>query len=508
MIKAAEELPAPDLQAAAPEASLPDLAGLDTEEALPSLPGIPEEGILEAEFKADEVEGFVSPPPTETVKPLGIEDDTMAWLEGLAAKQGAKPEELLTKPEDRSEEMPEWLKKTAEENPAVDTGLPASPVLPELAGGSLEQEFPEAEKKGTVPLPDLQAYFNQTAPPAPRAVTPEGQTAAPGELDGMEWLDELAEDKPVQAAGTEGNLGEELDAMPDWLRGSDQPASPVESLDELVGPVEPPVEESYTLAEPAEPPAEAGVAAPVEEDITITTWLKNLDGSNIPAEMPVTAPSSEPAEDVPDWLKDLDKRPASSAETAPAGTGLPQEDLPEWLAKPSEPAAGETSPAAPLPGSEPAEWSLEDAEPVEKPAPTVSEEWMPVSQQAAAPAPQATPQPVKREPVQGSKAVVPPPPAGQDGAIKTDQAQDKDAQTLAAAQKLLSFNNLAEAMKEYGKLIKRGRLLDEVIHDLREAQYRFPVDIIVWQTLGDAYMRANRLQDALDAYTKAEELLR
>jgi cytochrome c-type biogenesis protein CcmH/NrfG len=63
-------------------------------------------------------------------------------------------------------------------------------------------------------------------------------------------------------------------------------------------------------------------------------------------------------------------------------------------------------------------------------------------------------------------------------------------------------------MKEYGKIIKKGHLLDEVIHDLREAIYRYPVDVIVWQTLGDAYMRANRLQDALDAYTKAEELLR
>jgi cytochrome c-type biogenesis protein CcmH/NrfG len=73
---------------------------------------------------------------------------------------------------------------------------------------------------------------------------------------------------------------------------------------------------------------------------------------------------------------------------------------------------------------------------------------------------------------------------------------------------LLQGNHLEEAMKEYAKLIKKGRLLEEVIHDLREAIYRFPVDIIVWQSLGDAYMRANRLQDALDAYTKAEELLR
>jgi len=63
-------------------------------------------------------------------------------------------------------------------------------------------------------------------------------------------------------------------------------------------------------------------------------------------------------------------------------------------------------------------------------------------------------------------------------------------------------------MKEYDKLIKKGRLLDEVVHDLLAAIDRFPVDAIVWQTLGDAYMRANRLQDALDAYTKAEELVR
>jgi tetratricopeptide (TPR) repeat protein len=85
---------------------------------------------------------------------------------------------------------------------------------------------------------------------------------------------------------------------------------------------------------------------------------------------------------------------------------------------------------------------------------------------------------------------------------------DKDAEVLATAQADLERGQLNEAMQEYVKLIKKGRLLDEVIHDLREAIYRFPVDIIIWQTLGDACMRANRLQEALDAYTKAEELLR
>ena len=79
---------------------------------------------------------------------------------------------------------------------------------------------------------------------------------------------------------------------------------------------------------------------------------------------------------------------------------------------------------------------------------------------------------------------------------------------LAMARNELAQNNVSGALGSYGKLIKKARYLDEVIYDLRDALYRYPVDVNLWQSLGDAYMRANRLQDALDAYTKAEELLR
>jgi hypothetical protein len=79
---------------------------------------------------------------------------------------------------------------------------------------------------------------------------------------------------------------------------------------------------------------------------------------------------------------------------------------------------------------------------------------------------------------------------------------------LGQARRELSSSNLSGALEGYTRLIKKGRFLDEVIYDLRDASYRFPVDVDIWQSLGDAYMRANRLQDALDAYTKAEELLR
>jgi cytochrome c-type biogenesis protein CcmH/NrfG len=56
--------------------------------------------------------------------------------------------------------------------------------------------------------------------------------------------------------------------------------------------------------------------------------------------------------------------------------------------------------------------------------------------------------------------------------------------------------------------MKKGVHLNDIILDLEDALYRFPVDINIWQTLGDAYMQNNQLQEALNAYTKAEELLR
>jgi tetratricopeptide (TPR) repeat protein len=85
---------------------------------------------------------------------------------------------------------------------------------------------------------------------------------------------------------------------------------------------------------------------------------------------------------------------------------------------------------------------------------------------------------------------------------------EKEAGTLERAQSFIKSGEIKKAIDVYGRLIKKGQLLEGVIHDLRETTYRYPVEVGIWQLLGDAYMRANQLQDALDAYTKAEELLR
>ena len=60
-------------------------------------------------------------------------DDSFAWLENLAAKQGAS-EGLLTKPEDRLEEEPEWVKQAkglSGDRPAVEQ-TPSAEVEPEI----------------------------------------------------------------------------------------------------------------------------------------------------------------------------------------------------------------------------------------------------------------------------------------------------------------------------------------------------------------------------------------
>jgi competence ComEA-like helix-hairpin-helix protein len=80
--------------------------------------------------------------------------------------------------------------------------------------------------------------------------------------------------------------------------------------------------------------------------------------------------------------------------------------------------------------------------------------------------------------------------------------------TLIQARNALLQGNQSEALVHYNSLIKTRQTLPEVIRDLHEALYRFPIDINIWQALGDAYARNGQIQDALNAYTKAEELLR
>jgi tetratricopeptide (TPR) repeat protein len=195
------------------------------------------------------------------------------------------------------------------------------------------------------------------------------------------------------------------------------------------------------------------------------------------AEAPTAAQpeAAQPAEELPDWLKGIVE------ETPPAAM--------EWFETP--PTAGtQAERNAPMPAEaaekaqETPEWMAGEETPPGAPPPSL--EWKPATIEAAAP-----------------PAVTVPPHPKRTGSL----SPTRDLH-LAQAQAALERGDIRQAVEHYARLIRKGRLLDEVIFDLREALYRYPVDVLLWQTLGDAYMRANRLREALDAYTKAEQLLR
>ncbi|HEX7540676.1 MAG TPA: tetratricopeptide repeat protein [Anaerolineales bacterium] len=418
-----------------------------------------------------------------TAQPPNIEDDTKAWLEGLAAEESAKPEELLPNPVERSEPPPEWIQKTTQEPAAPDEVLiPKTP-----------QATPEEDISITSWLSKLEVEEALgKSQPAPEVLQP---AAAPSnELP--DWLKEL--EKPV----TPEETPKPAENLPDWLRQPAQPAdqeAAVVPTPAITSEPEMPawIDETILVSEPPAQPADQGATAVLTPEIA--------SEPEMPAGIGETIPVSEPSAQYADQGAVAISAPENVSESEmPAGT-----DETILVSEPPAQPADQGAAVVPTPplASEPEmpAWIDETIPVSEPPAPTTPGEWVPMDEK---PAPSPDLEPIA-EPA--SLAVETPAqpqvPIGA-GMLSRVPIEDKDAGFLAAAQAALDANQLNEAMQTYARLIKRNRLLDEVIHDLREAIYRFPVDIIVWQTLGDASMRANRLQDALDAYTKAEELLR
>jgi hypothetical protein len=116
-----------------------------------------------------------------------------------------------------------------------------------------------------------------------------------------------------------------------------------------------------------------------------------------------------------------------------------------------------------------------------------------------------------------ASAELTPPPAEEDRSLPIDPKPQEVISTrepqayeslLDYANASVSEGNLDDAIKAFNNLIKKGNNIEETIQSLRSAVYRFPSEVIVWQALGDGYAKSNRLQEALDAYTKAEELIK
>jgi hypothetical protein len=428
------------------------------------------------------------------------QDDAVAWLESLAAKHGAKPEELVTDPNRRSETPPDWVTQAQ----TLGEAESAKPEVVEHALNIGEQFFAEFENASTAPPMDATSAWLQS-------LDEEEKQEQPASVEAREWF-EVSEPEPLQRGdipewlkepsngqtelAQEETESEKPDDLPNWLDGVEKEAAP----------------QGTTMGES-----------------DLANWLNSLDDEpGLPFESLPTPDSilfeaqsksgakpkaKQPEAEFPDWLSG-----SQEVEEEEAKTVAQAESLPDWLQADEETESAYGDDDLP-PWKQREIWEVEGPQ---YPTPTSPSDWHPLEPQA-----EAKPKPAPKHEAVAEKSFVPPPPLP----VAAEQFEPAPAKPAAPAKKKpaapprkqpeanavtalnqakteLDRGDIPAALAHYGKLIKKGKHIEETIRDLTESIYRYPVEVGIWQTLGDAYMRANRLKEALEAYNKAEELIR
>ena len=514
------------------------------------------QSVPSAQTPQEQLEESPAAEPTASLEELGKSeeerDDAFAWLESLAAKQGAT-EGLLTKPEERLEEEPEWVKQAKDvsaEQPSVQE--PSSSIEDTQAWlRSLDEAESQPSAEPASVKDDTAMWFKNLE--EPQKETPPQPAHEARSEDLPDWMQGIEEDRASEtkfnipvgdlstgAAEPESLQPSQTEDLPAWMQGIEEDRAsetafniPVEETGDSK--LEP---EAIASAQTEDLPAwmqgieedkasETDLNIPAlgstdelgeKEPVVDTEWMSAIEQESVMESAAAEQePVKTPAEELPSWLNELDQE----SEQAVTPTAM-DADLPAWLRDETGEVLAEPTRIEPTRATD---WHpIETKEPAPEERPSEPE---PVMAQAEVQAPQPEPEPVMAQPeaqapqpepdvvsiieekiaaVQEPVTTAPPPRERKlKGTGKLSMPLDP---VLGQARNELSGSNVSGALDHYARLIKKGRFLEEVIFDLRDATYRFPVDVDIWQSLGDAYMRANRLQDALDAYTKAEELLR
>ncbi len=552
------EVPVPDAASVIDEPGYVDYSPFDEKQAEPA-----------PSMTAEEAAELLGVGTNET--PSAGEDalggmDPLAWLESLAARQGANPEELVT---GGTLELPAAPEPQADMSPFAAT--------PETTGATMEPEsalswLEELAREQTEPL--AAASFES------EIVAEASPSEAGGMSDNIDevqaWLFEQAHKLEQTREELESQPSDEIapaeaGELPDWLRESATmaavaPSTPALS-DEIITPVAPedlpswlvqpdsevPLDfQSELLQEisasapppaPSAPEAEPVPAAEIEamtrpaSPDDVDSWAEALDEeydrrragdesvpdwylealsraeseiAETPAPAPVSqapTPAAEPAVStgMPDWLNDM--AAVDTATEAMAG------EIPDWLKDMSPTSAAEAAPALSTPISD--DWLTQtdtSAEAVElpdwlkpepEPAPTPAP--APV-QKAPEPTPVAAPQPT---PVQAM-----PTPAPQPAPVPTPAPSRPPMpvpaniqERLTRARGLVANDQYAASLEDYQTLIDTSQLLEETRGDLRQLVDKNPQDPKLRRLLGDTHMRLGDLQAALDTYRSALDQL-
>jgi tetratricopeptide (TPR) repeat protein len=473
-----------------------------------SLSGLEDLDSMTADEQADIQPVMQEPLPdqpdwmTETLigDTLVPDQDTPLFEEEVVLEEPAVEEWSLDtldkKPEDE-------LQETASEQPAETRRLePETLEMPAMAAFQDEAEI-AAEK-------DTFEYAEEITPDTAEEPTVEEPLfEAMGETQQFE-TEELAEAawpaEPVGDAESEEEAPDWLEAMAEEFEPSDtllQPAATRElDLERLTetGLGELAFEEEAESVESAEEPEE------LEPEWMRETGIPEaeLSSADLEDEQAETFPSSpavvdEPGEAVPEWMRETGV-PGVVFESTPPDepAGELDEDLeefkPEWMLETALPSSKVDTELESISVDEEADAGLGAVE--------TAEDWM---LETALPEEFKTSPEEKSEIYEGSPEETALQPVLEP--VRSDLSIQYE-EMLAAAKSSLNEDEIETALNNYTRLIRRRRHLDSIIGDLQEATYRHPVNTAILETLGDAFAKSNRLQDALDSYSKAEDLLR
>jgi competence protein ComEA len=374
------------------------------------------------------------------------EDEAMAWLESLAARQGALEEELLTKPDERPTETPEWIQQFAAES-VEETETPGEQALPESAAALVE----------------------------PAAIIAAGLVA--------EQVFEKEESVEEPVAGV---------LQPPELP-SEEPLTEAEQVTNLDEGIELTTEEAF----------EAESEQPLDEELPVVAGAAVV-GSFLAEEHPAEVMPTERLEpsiagevELPDWLRGLESEAAAPTPEIVAGTWAPPAEFsePETVA-----ALADESPRLDINAASLGQLerfpgvgfivaqSIVAYREVNGPFTSLDQ-----LQEIPGISPETIDELKRRLVVEMVSEAAPQPPS---------------IPELAQAWQNIANGNISAAVEQYTIFIRGNRELPEVIAEIQEALLIYPLDPLLYQTLGDAYVRADRLQEAMEAYTHAEDLLK
>ncbi len=529
------EVPEPEAElpvVETPEPELPVMAEPVAEEPAPQMEK------LEVEVQTPAEQAEIAPAEEMEELPAlelpGDEEETQAVE---SAEDKPTTSILPPNPEDAAEELPEWLRE-------IESTEGTSPV--EMQAESSTDEFPDWLKGYSTPPAE------SPLPPAEPAPEPDAAIEVPNWLDGLEIgeaADTAAEtDMPdwLKDMQVSAETGAEISAvattgeLPEWLQDEEPQKPEVVAVTEST--LEPSAEEAVkdimgeTAAELSPESLEEATpeavsepvlsAEPVEE--TVTTEEETADESIL---ADASAAAAAAAIGIPLYAEHATKRGVTESLPRIDMEGFTEEETAESVAE--VPAETEAEVAAALD-----EIIVPEETVVEEPALAVEEEVESQAEEVAQPEEIIEPEVVEAtavetvleetsisEPVleEGITALEPEPVAEvpetisesiepvvevqpvQEAPVPSD-GNDYEA-VYAQALQAIEAGELEKALPSLSSLVSAEHKLDDVIKIVDATLKEHPTDFNLWVVLGDAYGRNGNLQNALDAYTKAEEYL-